>query len=60
MSCREVPRGYRGFVDGELENGSQFYECFFFSVALLRFFCMPSQADPSQVEDGEALPTLVT
>ncbi len=31
-----------------------------FSVALLRFFCMPSQADPSRALDGEAWPALVT
>lgn len=32
----------------------------FFSVALLHFFCMPSQADPSEVLNGEAGPAAVT
>lgn len=51
----------RGFAGGELELGAVSYGAkVFFSVASSRFFCMPSQADPSQALDGEAWPALVT
>ena len=62
MLFREVYLRARGFAGGELELGAVLEGAgVFFSVALLRlFFCMPSQADPSQVLDGEAWPALVT